>query len=165
MGHGPRSPPHTWYRDKLLARLFASWLPVWQPFQQLSQQDPALPVNHSEYSSVMQLHESQPTDASDDRARRKQRKDIWKGKGAVIDQVNELIDELDDIANNIALQARVLLAHRIPDWPGVDQAVLCPACCLAGCAHGELGRKGTASGGVFPCPLCNIPASDSAKLC
>ena len=54
---------------------------------------------------LLQLHESQPTDAADDRNRRKQRKEVWKGKGAVIDQVNELIDELDDIANNIALQA------------------------------------------------------------
>ena len=53
---------------------------------------------------LLQLHESHPTDASDERNRRKQRRDVWKGKSAVIDQVNELIDELDDIANNIALQ-------------------------------------------------------------
>ena len=58
---------------------------------------------------LLQLHESQPTDASDDRNRRKQRKEVWKGKSAVIDQVNELIDELDDIANNIALQAGTLI--------------------------------------------------------
>ena len=51
------------------------------------------------------MHESQPTDATDDRTRRKkERRDIWQGKPAIIDQVNELIVELDDIAPNIALQ-------------------------------------------------------------
>ena len=52
------------------------------------------------------MHEAQPTDATDDRARRKKGREVWKGKPAVIDQVNELIDELDDFANNIALQVR-----------------------------------------------------------
>ena len=35
---------------------------------------------------------------------RKRRTPTWKHKPAVIEQVNELVDELDEIAGNIALQ-------------------------------------------------------------
>ena len=80
-------------------------------------------------SPMAQLHETQATDAADDRARRRQRRDVWKGFAAIIDQVNELIDELDDIANNIALQAR--------RRPGLDFFTAQPAgLCLSGPVDG-----------------------------
>ena len=50
--------------------------------------------------------------SADTNKRRKGSRGVWQGKSAVIEQLNELIDELDEIAVNIAQQ----VGNGSTDW-------------------------------------------------